>query len=154
MNTTGAVRAALRAPLSLPMRSRRARPRRSWRTSRVAGSIGTTTPSRITSRWPIARAMRRTSGNFIDTSASTQTKTGDLNVNGAVDVGGTLDVQGFQISVAGSRFESFPASLTVVAGDAPDASTDSRAFGSVRAADVEGRPWFRYWPLPRIGRVR
>ena len=41
-----------------------------------------------------------------------------------------------------------------VSGDAPEASTDSRTFGTVRAADVEGRPWFRYWPPPRMGRVR
>ena len=40
-----------------------------------------------------------------------------------------------------------------LAGDAPDASTDSRAFGSVDPATVEGRPWFRYWPLRRWGRV-
>ena len=42
----------------------------------------------------------------------------------------------------------------IVAGDARDASTDSRAFGSVTASTVQGRPWFRYWPLRRIGRVR
>lgn len=41
-----------------------------------------------------------------------------------------------------------------LAGDAPDESTDSRAFGSVTADAVEGRPWFRYWPLRRAGRVR
>jgi nickel-type superoxide dismutase maturation protease len=41
-----------------------------------------------------------------------------------------------------------------VAGDAPDESTDSRAFGSVAVDVVEGRPWFRYWPLRRTGRVR
>ena len=41
-----------------------------------------------------------------------------------------------------------------VAGDAPDASTDSRAFGSVAVDAVEGRPWFRYWPLRHAGRVR
>jgi nickel-type superoxide dismutase maturation protease len=41
-----------------------------------------------------------------------------------------------------------------VTGDAHDASTDSRAFGSVSTSTVEGRPWFRYWPLRRIGRVR
>lgn len=38
-------------------------------------------------------------------------------------------------------------------GDAPDASTDSRRFGTVRPADVRGRPWFRYWPPGRIGRL-
>ena len=41
-----------------------------------------------------------------------------------------------------------------VGGDAPDASTDSRAFGSVSASTVGGRPWFRYWPLKRWGRIR
>jgi hypothetical protein len=40
-----------------------------------------------------------------------------------------------------------------LAGDAPDASTDSRAFGSVETSRVEGRPWFRYWPLSRWGPV-
>jgi nickel-type superoxide dismutase maturation protease len=39
-------------------------------------------------------------------------------------------------------------------GDAPDASTDSRTFGSIDPATVQGRPWFRYWPLDRAGRVR
>jgi nickel-type superoxide dismutase maturation protease len=41
----------------------------------------------------------------------------------------------------------------IVAGDARDASTDSRAFGSVTASTVQGRPWFRYWPIRRMGRV-
>jgi nickel-type superoxide dismutase maturation protease len=39
-------------------------------------------------------------------------------------------------------------------GDAPDASTDSRAFGTVPVAAVRGRPWFRYWPLERLGPLR
>jgi nickel-type superoxide dismutase maturation protease len=38
-------------------------------------------------------------------------------------------------------------------GDAPDASTDSRTFGSIDPATVVGRPWFRYWPVRRVGRV-
>ena len=38
-------------------------------------------------------------------------------------------------------------------GDAPDASTDSRAFGSIAPSSVRGRPWFRYWPVGRIGRL-
>ena len=42
----------------------------------------------------------------------------------------------------------------VLVGEAPDASTDSRVFGSIAPSDVVGRPWFRYWPLRRIGRVR
>ena len=41
-----------------------------------------------------------------------------------------------------------------VAGDLPDASTDSRAFGAVDASTVVGRAVFRYAPLRRIGRVR
>jgi hypothetical protein len=41
-----------------------------------------------------------------------------------------------------------------VRGDAAAASTDSRAFGAVDPASVEGQPWFRYWPAGRIGRVR
>lgn len=41
----------------------------------------------------------------------------------------------------------------VVAGDAPAASTDSRTFGAIDTASVAGRPWFRYWPLMRIGKV-
>ena len=42
----------------------------------------------------------------------------------------------------------------LVAGDDPGASTDSRSFGAVDPAKVEGRPWFRYWPITRMGRVR
>ena len=41
-----------------------------------------------------------------------------------------------------------------VTGEAQGASSDSRAFGSVSTTAVEGRPWFRYWPLRRVGRVR
>jgi nickel-type superoxide dismutase maturation protease len=41
-----------------------------------------------------------------------------------------------------------------VKGDAHDGSTDSRTFGSVATSTVQGCPWFRYWPLRRIGRVR
>ena len=44
--------------------------------------------------------------------------------------------------------------LLLVAGDDPAASTDSRTFGAVDPGTVEGRPWFRYWPLRRLGRVR
>ena len=40
-----------------------------------------------------------------------------------------------------------------VRGDAHDESTDSRAFGSVSTSTVRGRPWFRYWPPRRIGRI-
>ncbi len=41
-----------------------------------------------------------------------------------------------------------------VGGDDPTGSTDSREFGAVDPTTVEGRPWFRYWPLARLGRVR
>ncbi len=41
-----------------------------------------------------------------------------------------------------------------VVGDEAAASTDSRAFGPVAVTAVEGRPWFRYWPPRRLGRVR
>jgi nickel-type superoxide dismutase maturation protease len=40
-----------------------------------------------------------------------------------------------------------------LAGDSPEGSTDSRAFGPVETDHVQGRPWFRYWPLRRCGRV-
>jgi nickel-type superoxide dismutase maturation protease len=39
-------------------------------------------------------------------------------------------------------------------GDAPDASTDSRVFGSVPIQEVEWRVIARYWPADRIGLVR
>lgn len=38
-------------------------------------------------------------------------------------------------------------------GDSRDGSTDSRSFGSVSTSTVAGRPWFRYWPPRRLGRV-
>jgi nickel-type superoxide dismutase maturation protease len=41
-----------------------------------------------------------------------------------------------------------------VSGDSHDASTDSRAFGSVATPTLGGRPWFRYWPPWRSGRIR
>jgi nickel-type superoxide dismutase maturation protease len=41
----------------------------------------------------------------------------------------------------------------LVQGDAADESTDWRAFGPVETSAVEGRPWFRYRPLRRFGRV-
>ncbi len=40
-----------------------------------------------------------------------------------------------------------------VGGDDPTVSTDSRTFGAVKPGLVEGRPWFRYWPFRRLGRV-
>ncbi|MFN8519681.1 MAG: S26 family signal peptidase [Chloroflexota bacterium] len=41
-----------------------------------------------------------------------------------------------------------------LAGDDPEHSTDSRVFGSVDPASVVGAPWFRYWPLRRVGHIR
>ena len=38
-------------------------------------------------------------------------------------------------------------------GDAPDVTADSDAFGSVETSSIEGRPWFRYWPPRRLGRI-
>jgi nickel-type superoxide dismutase maturation protease len=38
-------------------------------------------------------------------------------------------------------------------GDAPERSTDSRTFGAVDPATIVGRPWFRYWPPQRMGRI-
>ncbi len=40
-----------------------------------------------------------------------------------------------------------------VTGDAHDETTDSRTFGPVSTKTVVGRPWFRYWPARRFGRV-
>ncbi|HEX9634819.1 MAG TPA: nickel-type superoxide dismutase maturation protease [Candidatus Limnocylindria bacterium] len=38
-------------------------------------------------------------------------------------------------------------------GDAPGASTDSRAFGAVPSASVQWRVLARYWPPSRVGRL-
>jgi nickel-type superoxide dismutase maturation protease len=40
-----------------------------------------------------------------------------------------------------------------VAGDNPDASTDSRSFGAVTPDRVVGRAVYRYWPDDRRGRL-
>jgi signal peptidase I len=40
-----------------------------------------------------------------------------------------------------------------LAGDASDASTDSRTFGPVRHAAVRGVIVYRYWPPKRAGRI-
>jgi mitochondrial inner membrane protease subunit 1 len=40
-----------------------------------------------------------------------------------------------------------------ILGDAPDASTDSRAFGPVHREAIRGVVVFRYWPRARIGRI-
>ena len=36
-------------------------------------------------------------------------------------------------------------------GDAPAASTDSRAFGTIAVTEVRWRAMLRYWPLSRFG---
>ena len=51
------------------------------------------------------------------------------------------------------RVSKMHGSQLLVSGDSPDESTDSRTFGAIEAALVEGRPWFRYWPPKRAGRV-
>jgi len=42
----------------------------------------------------------------------------------------------------------------VLAGDNPAHAPDGDAIGPVLPADVIGRPWLRYWPIKRFGRVR
>jgi nickel-type superoxide dismutase maturation protease len=42
----------------------------------------------------------------------------------------------------------------LLAGDAREASTDSRTFGAIDAASVQGRAWFRVWPRHRVGALR
>ncbi len=41
-----------------------------------------------------------------------------------------------------------------IEGDNAERSTDSRTFGPVDPAAVVGRPWARYWPPSRWGRLR
>ena len=38
-------------------------------------------------------------------------------------------------------------------GDAPQSSTDSRAFGAVPLSEIRWRAVFRYWPPERAGRL-
>ncbi|MBA2488811.1 MAG: nickel-type superoxide dismutase maturation protease [Chloroflexi bacterium] len=52
------------------------------------------------------------------------------------------------------RVAAVEAGRLVVLGDARDASTDSRTFGPIDSPLVIGRPWFRYWPPGRLGRLR
>jgi nickel-type superoxide dismutase maturation protease len=47
-----------------------------------------------------------------------------------------------------------PEGALEVVGDAPDASTDSRSFGPVGAEALLGRPFYRFRPLRRAGRIR
>jgi signal peptidase I len=42
----------------------------------------------------------------------------------------------------------------VVAGDNPEASTDSRSYGAVALGRIHGRVWHRYAPAPRAGRLK
>ena len=44
------------------------------------------------------------------------------------------------------------AGMLELRGDAPEASTDSRAFGAIPIHDVRWRVVGRYWPPERIGR--
>jgi nickel-type superoxide dismutase maturation protease len=39
----------------------------------------------------------------------------------------------------------------LLAGDAAEASTDSRTFGAIEPGSVMGRAWFRIWPRERVG---
>jgi len=41
----------------------------------------------------------------------------------------------------------------ILAGDHPAHADDSVAIGPVAESDLVGRPWFRYWPPSRAGRV-
>jgi len=45
------------------------------------------------------------------------------------------------------------AAVVDLRGDAPEASTDSRDFGSVPLAEIRWRAAFRYWPPRRAGRL-
>lgn len=45
------------------------------------------------------------------------------------------------------------ASSAELRGDAPEASTDSRAFGAVPLSAIRWRAVFRYWPPQRAGRL-
>jgi nickel-type superoxide dismutase maturation protease len=47
-----------------------------------------------------------------------------------------------------------PGGALALLGDNPAESTDSRSFGAVPPSAVLGRPWIRYWPPRRMGRVR
>lgn len=55
--------------------------------------------------------------------------------------------------VGGAVVEAGPGSL-IVLGDHPEASTDSRTYGPVALAMVQGRVCYRYAPPERAGRLR
>ncbi|HYI22879.1 MAG TPA: S26 family signal peptidase [Candidatus Limnocylindrales bacterium] len=44
-------------------------------------------------------------------------------------------------------------STATLASDHPAHSAAEDTIGPVAAAEIVGRPWFRYWPLDRFGRV-
>ena len=52
------------------------------------------------------------------------------------------------------RVAAIHGNTVTVLGDNAGASTDSRQFGPVAAAEVVGRAVYRYAPTPRAGRLR
>lgn len=76
-------------------------------------------------------------------------RTGDLVLAHRVDTPG-LEVVKRVVAVTGPRGRR----RYVLLGDNPNASTDSRSFGSVERGAISGRVLLRYWPDARKGRVR
>jgi nickel-type superoxide dismutase maturation protease len=132
-----AVPTAILAAVGVPAVERRIRQLRTSWDARVAIEGRSMEPALEPGDWllvdPDAFAQRPpASGSLILAPDPRQPELLLLKRVGSVDVNGSLHVL----------------------GDAPDASTDSRTFGSIDPATVLGRPWFRYWPLRRAGRVR
>ncbi len=86
---------------------------------------------------------------------------GELYVNGRHvslrNAAGEIHYQ----SVAGERqltsngdLVTVPADHYFVVGDNSAESADSRIWGSLPKKNIVGRPWLRYWPLRRVGRVK
>lgn len=46
-----------------------------------------------------------------------------------------------------------PDGRLTLAGDHPAHADDSQTVGAVEPTSVIGRPWLRYWPLRRLGRL-